>query len=713
MLDIPVKCRAINIAGSKRVRPGPDDGGPAPSSENWYANCLPSGGHLTWWLTVGRELGPDNRVLTTQVPTAGGCARHLSLQSLSYLLIVLALFGGPRVWAQVSPGPISRAHHEMSGPLDCLSCHRLFAGSSIFRCAECHKEIDHRVSRQRGFHASVVGIEETDKACVRCHSEHNGENFPLIRWEPSQRAFDHRKTGYALEGKHADLVCQQCHNAKNIPESERPTIKVKDLNRTFLGLSRDCLSCHEDIHRGQLGKDCLKCHTVSGWKGPSGFNHSKTRFPLVGAHSRLTCTKCHKATEAKAVKYVGLAFDKCSACHIDPHKGAFKGDCNSCHSTTTWKEIQSVEFASRFDHAKTRYPLNGKHADVRCTTCHHGLNFSAPLAHNQCADCHKDPHQGQFRVRKDVGACESCHTVDGFKQARFGVAEHAATNYPLEGKHTTVPCAKCHPKVGQETLYRIKATRCADCHKDVHGEQFARAPYSSQCEGCHTVKGFAPSTFTLARHNTSRFPLVGGHLAVACSECHQARKLPGTAPPAPYRYDDLTCANCHLDPHHDQFEERMGKAGPDGKPLGCEACHTTKMWSDVGRFDHATTTYALIGAHRAVACVNCHKPPNLELTMKNVVFRSAPKQCAGCHEDPHAGQFAADGRSADCAQCHTTGKWRPSLFDHQKGTSFPLEGVHRDVACRSCHKTYRDANGQAVLFYKPTPQQCAACHGPK
>ena len=221
--------------------------------------------------------------------------------------------------------------------------------------------------------------------------------------------------------------------AKNVGATERATIKMKDLNRTFLGLSRDCLACHEDTHHGQLGKDCLKCHTLSGWKGPSGFDHSRTKFPLVGAHIRLACTKCHKPSETKAIKYVGLAFDRCASCHIDPHKAAFKSDCNSCHTTTRWNEIQSSEFASRFDHAKTKYPLLGKHSAVQCRTCHRGLNFTAPLAHGQCADCHRDPHQGQFRARKDGGACESCHTVDGFKKAKFGVAEHAATSYPLEG----------------------------------------------------------------------------------------------------------------------------------------------------------------------------------------------------------------------------------------------------------------------------------------
>ena len=568
---------------------------------------------------------------------------------------------------------------------------------------------------RRGYHASVVSATSTDRDCVRCHSEHNGENFFLIHWEPSQKAFDHSKTGYLLEGKHAELSCQQCHNARNIPEAERVSIKRQDLNRTFLGLSRDCLSCHTDPHRGQLGKDCLRCHTLAEWKRATGFDHSKTKYPLLGTHLRVACEKCHKpsAGEPKAAKYVGLAFDRCSACHADPHRGSFKANCDSCHDITAWKEVSWTRMRPVFDHSRTNYPLLGKHADVRCGTCHHGMVFNASLPHGKCADCHTpDPHRGQFRARKDGGACEACHTVEGFKTAKFGVAEHAATGYPLEGKHASVPCAKCHIPSGPGTNYRLKHGQCLDCHTDIHKGQFAGPPHNSRCEDCHTVKSYTPSTFSLRRHDAIRFPLTGGHVAVACYDCHQARKPPDTTSPVPYHFADMGCAACHRDPHNGQFAERMKGPRPDGAEIGCEACHTTKVWTDIVGFDHASTSFLLTGAHRAVRCIDCHKPPNLELTMKNVVFKSAPTRCEGCHDDPHAKQFAREGRDPGCADCHHTQKWKPSLFDHETKTDFPLKGGHLEVRCDACHKTTRAVGERIVLFYKPTPHQCAACHGP-
>ncbi len=56
----------------------------------------------------------------------------------------------------------------------------------------------------------------------------------------------------------------------------------------------------------------------------------------------------------------------------------------------------------------------------------------------------------------------------------------------------------------------------------------------------------------------------------------------------------------------------MQQARADGTLAGCEACHTTKSWKELSGFDHSKTKFPLLGAHRATACIDCHKPPNLE-----------------------------------------------------------------------------------------------------
>ncbi|HEX6879219.1 MAG TPA: hypothetical protein VF135_02555 [Terriglobales bacterium] len=619
---------------------------------------------------------------------------------VSYLfaLILVVLFPVATLQAQISPGPLSKAHKKWDGPAGCVSCHQVGAGSAQFRCLECHKDIASRLSGRRGYHASILPSNATGKDCVRCHSEHNGATFQIVRWEP--KSFDHTKTGFALNGKHASLECTKCHTSSNIPAAEKANLTATDLNKTFLGLSNACISCHEDKHRGRLGSECQRCHSTSDWKVTSKFDHSKTRFPLSGAHVDVTCQKCHTMPD-KTVKYSGLSFETCNSCHADPHRGFFKQTCQSCHSTAAWKTAAT---AAKFDHSKTPYPLIGKHAEVKCESCHEHNDFAKVISFRQCADCHRDPHNGQFAKRADGGKCESCHTVAGFQKVAFSVADHSRTAYPLLGKHTNVECAKCHIPAGAKTVYKLKFASCTDCHRDYHDKQFAHAPYLGKCEACHTVEGFQPSTFTLALHQKLEFRLTGGHAAVACGDCH---KSPAPGVTAAFHFQGLACTTCHADPHRGQFAQRMAARGK-----GCETCHNTDAWADVTAFDHASTKFALTGTHRAVRCAECHRPPNLELSLKNVNFSAAPQQCEDCHQDPHAAQFAGADKVTRCAECHNTMKWRPSLFDHEK-TIFPLQGAHKDVPCAQCHKQIQLVEGKKVIFYKPTPRTCVACHGAK
>jgi hypothetical protein len=629
-----------------------------------------------------------------------------------FVFLVLLFKCGPLV-AQISPGPLARAHQSLNGTANCTTCHKLSAGQPTFKCLECHTEIAGRITAHRGLHATYGLPAGSSQGCVRCHSDHNGEDFSIIKWNPS--AFDHKQTGYSLEGKHAGLTCNRCHNAEHISAADRALIKDKDLNRTFLGLSQACSTCHKDPHHGRLGTTCQQCHNSSDWKAVATikeFDHSKTRYPLTGMHLQVTCQKCHTPGADGKPRYAGLAFGHCADCHADIHHGSFKQTCESCHSTSGWKRISTPGLTQNFDHSKTKYPLLGKHAQVECVQCHAQGDFKKAIVFEKCADCHKpDPHHRQFAKRTDGGECAACHTVEGFKPAKFGVKEHSATAYPLMGGHARLECAQCHIPKGKDTLYKIKFQVCTDCHTDRHAGQFASAPYMNQCEKCHTVDTYRPSTFSLARHKQTGFVLTGGHQAIACGECHKDSTQLSEKPTAIYHWKDLDCTSCHADPHKGQFQERMHQVGADGKRLGCEACHSTKTWKELSKFDHSKTTFPLVGAHRATACADCHKPPNLETRLTNVDFKAAPTKCQDCHADIHGRQFARDGVT-NCVDCHNSAKWKPSLFDHEKRTTFSLQGAHQKTPCGQCHKLMQMVDGKQVLFYKPTPKDCAACHGP-
>lgn len=612
--------------------------------------------------------------------------------------------------AQISPGPLSKAHQNLTGTTQCAACHQFGASTPTFKCLDCHKEIAQRLSTGRGFHARLGMKNPNGKDCVRCHREHNGESFALVHWETPREHFDHKQTGYALEGKHASVACEKCHTPAHMVAAERPLIQQKDPAKSYFGLSPDCLTCHTDPHKGQLGNECQRCHNVSDWKAAKQFDHSKTRYPLTGLHAQVACEKCHKPdTAGGPVRYKDMKFDTCTACHTDPHRGAFKQRCEECHTTAGWKKLLP---AFVFDHSRTKYPLLGLHARVSCIACHINGDFKKPLAFASCADCHKpDPHRGQFASRPNKGECVECHKVEGWKPSLFGVKEHATSKYPLEGKHAKVECAKCHTPAGKDTLYKVKFASCRDCHKDAHGGQFARAPYLDRCESCHTVQDFHRSLFTIAKHRNTKFPLSGAHAAVICGECHKVGAAQRPDKIIPFYFDDRTCTACHTDPHRGEFRERMEQPRADGSKAGCEACHTAVKWKELHRFDHSKTAFPLEGAHRGVACGDCHRPPAMETNLTNVDFRSAPKQCVACHADVHAGQFAARKDAANCSSCHDSARWRPSHFDHDVRTPFSLRGAHATVRCDECHKLTREVKGKAVILYKPTPRECKACHG--
>ena len=629
---------------------------------------------------------------------------------LAYGAGLWILLGASCVWGQFSPGKLSAAHRSLEGPANCAACHGVKAVNGDFKCLNCHREIRERLASQRGLHTTQVKPGLGQRDCARCHSEHNGERFVPIRWDVDLSEFDHGKTGYQLEGSHRGLDCRKCHLPKNIPAAERRQILVKDLRRTYLGLTRDCASCHGDQHRAQLSSDCLQCHTYLKWKPATRFDHARAKYQLSAAHLKVACEKCHQQTAdggKPATKFAGIAFSSCDSCHKDPHRAAFQSACQSCHSPDAWKPAHP---ASPFDHSRTKFALAGKHAPLACSKCHLTSNFKEPIAHANCADCHKtDMHGGQFASRTDRGECSACHTAEGWKPAKFDLAAHRATRYPLEGRHAAVPCAKCHAPKGQATLYRIKFGQCLDCHRDAHQAQFAGPPHGSRCEDCHVVRGFRPSTYSAASHSASRFSLAGAHLAVACADCHT--RQPGSQSAGKFRFTDTSCATCHEDPHRRQFQARLRAAGAAGG--ACESCHNLVTWRDLSKFEHASSSFPLKGAHRAVSCQKCHPPEGPGLGIQSVTFRSAPKACSGCHEDIHAGQFARGAAGTDCGRCHAPFAWKPATFDHDRTTGFALAGAHKGVDCGLCHKERRQVNGRYLMLFKPAPKECSGCHRPK
>jgi hypothetical protein len=609
------------------------------------------------------------------------------------LLPVLAVAG---LWpvaaaAQISPGPLSRVHQALEGARNCRSCHEP-RGVSRALCLTCHTALGQRIAAGKGLHARP----EYQVGCERCHVEHQGRAFELVFWGQEGRAgFDHAQTGFPLQGRHAALGCESCHNSRRIRDPGALSRGGVNLARTFLGLSAGCTSCHPDPHKGQFSpRGCADCHGQERWKPVARFDHDRTAFPLTGRHEPLACTACHSAQPNGAVRFKGTPHQTCASCHRDPHAGRMGAQCASCHVTEGWQRIE----AGRFDHDRTRFPLTGRHERVACGRCHAarpggGMRFQG-TPFQSCTSCHKDPHGGRLGAQ-----CATCHTTSGWDKVQAGRFDHSRTRFPLVGEHASVECGECHPSA--RPLAPRAHALCTDCHADRHVGQLAARPDGGRCESCHDVHGFEPARFSVEDHARTRAPLTGAHLAVPCDACHREvgaerlRALGFTAARGEteqLRFGSQACSECHSDPHRGQTA-RWGS---------CEGCHRTAAWSSVA-FDHERTGFPLLGAHAATPCRACHPGEDGALALGG-----RPTACAGCHQDPHGGQFARMGLT-DCARCHQPASWRQLHFDHDRDTGFPLQGAHRAVPCAGCHLR-QTARGPAMR-YSGLGKACSDCHG--
>ncbi len=510
-----------------------------------------------------------------------------------------------------------------------------------------------------------------------------------------------------------------------------PHVKTEDkcfdchaaLGKSF---TAKCVACHKEVgvdrqkKRGFHGKTdterCENCHAEHKGRefqlvafDSKTFDHTKTEYPLEGKHRDAPCEKCHLKRKLRETP------SACVACHRkdDYHKGTLGGACEQCHVAASWKEI-------RFDHAKTKFPLEGKHQPVKCDQCHvKGLNAKdTPTAcvachrkddphkmilgercetchsavdwkrttfnHDktkyplvgkhrpvECLACHKTPklaetpqscyacHKKDDRHKGSLGTqCAECHTPADWTQFRF---DHSKTKYPLRAKHQAVACEKCHAN----QRYKNTPMECVSCHKK---DDYHKGLFGPKCDSCHVERGWKDTTFD---HDKTEFRLRDGHVKVKCETCHTTPTLKETP---------TTCIGCHQ--KDDVHKAKLGDR--------CETCHNAKTWKKAPGFDHQKTEFPLKGKHEPVACEKCH-------TTK--LFADVTKVCVECHkkDDEHKGRFGAR-----CEHCHTDKTWERKDFDHKKEAGYALEGAHKKVKCLTCHTR--------PLFTTKTPTVCGVCH---
>lgn len=507
---------------------------------------------------------------------------------LSLLLLMLGAASPARadlLETLLMPGELIEGHAEYE--TDCDQCHESFSKKSQRHlCLDCHEAVAADITAHTGYHGQLANADTV--TCHTCHTDHKGRDADIVQFNAS--SFDHTQTDFALKGKHSAVACRSCH---------QPDEKFRDA-------ADQCIDCHKDTdpHQGNLGEACADCHTESSWQ-ETEFDHDKTDFPLKDKHQETNCSSCHPDDQYEAVSsrcvschlvndtHAGKRGDKCEDCHStqgwdksrfnhdtatdfklegahskvsceqchhdpvydkappdtcigchkndDRHNGRNGKKCNDCHTANNWSRI-------RFDHnSATDFPLNGKHADARCESCHKG-ELSQQLE-GTCISCHRgeDVHAGQLGTQ-----CEQCHNEKAFSASiRF---DHDLSKFPLIGQHAVVSCDECHP--GQ--TFKDTALACISCHKD---DDSHKAALGTECGSCHTPNDWALWRFDHNRQ--TQFELDGKHKGLACQACHSTPATNGVK-------QQSSCDSCH----------RADDIHAGGFGRNCERCHSTDSFSD-------------------------------------------------------------------------------------------------------------------------------------
>jgi class III cytochrome C family protein len=435
---------------------------------------------------------------------------------------------------------------------------------------------------------------------------------------------------------------------------------------------------------------CVKCH---------GVGHHKEQMSAL-------CLDCHKE--------IGWLVDRARGFHA----GVRTERCESCHPDHAGREFAMISWpggdVKKFDHTRAGWALEGKHFTTACLDCHkttfrvsragklsprRGPDWGWVGLERTCVSCHEDPHKGRLGA-----ACSNCHGAADWKTINRAGFDHDRTRYPLRGRHVTVKCEQCHDfSTGGKVIRNPPFATCTDCHQDAHAGTATLASRIVDCASCHSVDGWQPSTYTVAQHRFTRYPLEGRHQVVKCAACH-VKDPPGVALAAlgtsrvSMRPRSSVCRDCHGEDHGAQLATRADRGA-------CNACHTLAGWkpSTFTVAAHATLRLRLEGRHAEIECRACHGPdrPNLPplpgtavLGKALVEFKLKEIECAACHVDPH------DGRYPRCADCHGLQSFKPSTVDiaAHKRYKFPLDEAHAAVPCVDCHGEMKHAAAPSSLL---------------
>ena len=160
----------------------------------------------------------------------------------------------------------------------------LFKPIESKKCSDCH------------FDVHMAQFEKQD--CENCHPINND-------WK--KMTFKHESpdySGYKLEGKHKDVLCDKCHKRSEVAYTEFKKEKKALLGKYKPIESGKCGDCHKDEHKGKYKEiekvqnvTCENCHSVNRDFKARLYEHipeSKYhKYVSGGEVQESACEQCH------------------------------------------------------------------------------------------------------------------------------------------------------------------------------------------------------------------------------------------------------------------------------------------------------------------------------------------------------------------------------------------------------------------------------------
>ncbi|MCX6269960.1 MAG: hypothetical protein NTU44_01860 [Bacteroidetes bacterium] len=417
--------------------------------------------------------------------------------------------------------PLKGQHRETR----CKQCHpTLVFSEAKTECSDCHTD----------FHNQSVRLN-----CSRCHTPdswlvtnvtqiHRQSRFPLAGPHATANCFSCHKSGSLLNFEPLGVECYDCHKA-NYVSTTNPNHTTADFstncqechkitafdwgaggfNHNFFPLtlghanvecakchpngsfhiSKDCYSCHKPNYDATTSPNhagcnfltnCSQCHTTNpGWQ-PALYDHNTTPFPLTGAHTTVTCNKCHpNGCPGTPSTCLGCHLPNYNATTNPNHPNCnISQNCASCHTTNPgWQP-------ATFDHSTTGYMLSGTHTTLTCNKCHPNGCSGTPVT---CVGCHQNdynqtsnPNHAAAQFPTD---CATCHSQSSWTPATFN---HDGLYFNIySGKHQGHwnTCADCHPNTSDYSVFT-----CITCHtqSETNNSHDGVSGYSYNSDACYS-----------------------------------------------------------------------------------------------------------------------------------------------------------------------------------------------------------------------------------